>query len=75
MSLFKDSSIIPSTRKEMIYQEALRTLEESRQKQSQASLLILRLNQRMVGWGVITIVSSIIFFLTLYSYCQKSCLL
>ena len=58
-----------STSQQTLYQDALQTLEESRYKQSQASLLILSLNQRMVAWGVVTIISSIIFastFLPIY---------
>ncbi|MDJ0600727.1 MAG: hypothetical protein QNJ37_18010 [Crocosphaera sp.] len=61
MSVPKESSITPSTSQQRLYQDALQTLEESRYKQSQASLLILSLNQRIVTWGVVTIISSIIF--------------
>lgn len=61
MSVPKESSITPSTSQQRLYQDALQTLKESRYKQSQASLLILSLNQRMITWGVVTIISSIIF--------------
>ena len=61
MYIPQKSSIMPSTSQKKLYQDALQTLEESRQRQSQASLLILSLNQRMFTWFMVTIVSSIIF--------------
>lgn len=66
MSTTEESTITSSTRKEVVYQDAVKILKESGDRQSKASSLIISLRLRTVTWFGITIISSIVCLLTFY---------
>jgi hypothetical protein len=57
MALAEKSSSITLSKEEMIRQEAIETLEELGEKQNQASLLLLKFQQYLLTWSIITLTS------------------
>jgi hypothetical protein len=60
MGFAEKSSDLTLSKEEMIRQEAIQTLEELGKKQNQASLLLLKLQQHLLTWSVITVTSAFI---------------
>ena len=60
MSLAEKSSDLNLSREETIHEEAIQTLEELGRKQNQASLLLLKLQQYLLTWSIITVTSFVV---------------
>jgi hypothetical protein len=61
MGMPEKSSDLTLSKEEMVRQEAIQTLEELGKKQNQASLLLLKLQQSLLTWSVITVTSVFVF--------------
>ncbi|MEB3192908.1 MAG: hypothetical protein VKL42_21405 [Snowella sp.] len=60
MTLAEKSSDLTLSKEEMIRQEAIQTLEKLGEKQNQASLLLLKLQQHLLTWSIITATSFVV---------------
>jgi len=60
MGVAEKTSDLTLSKEEIVRQEAIQTVEELGEKQNQASLLLLKLQQHLITWSVITVTSFVV---------------